>query len=888
MTATSSIPEVDTPTSPMRPEIKAVRDAAAPRRGLPRKKSKVPDAAICEYWFQQVKAGEEKAAANKAEAKEAEAFYRGKPEAWTNKELWDGPVTQENAFYRDVHVLSGQLMYTDPKVLISTNRGEMLMAFADSLSTLVNYTIKEQSYRNEIKRALIQAIFRNVSWVYHAWDPQRGLPCIQWCANEVWPDVDCHGDTKRAAHMIEEVYLGLDEILSDPEIDEKIKNEILDAREALRFPDGQEEHFEGKIKRSQASLIKVRAFRVWSKKGEAPHRRHAPGLTNEDLESSVIEGKSEMTASPDAVGMPVTPNPATTQFTAADRAAAAEGRTLLLLIDNFKKVVKQEPWPIDCLDRDDFPYSMLRLTELPGDLYGVSLFSVLKPLFKIINFILSFWFADARTSCQRINLYDKAAIPEDAERKKLHSGEHNIWLGVEKGRVNDALGQKEFTPRSDGVLQRLLEIAKRGHDDVSGVTDMQRGAAGDVEKTKAEAQILNDRASEAIGLLVDAVDEFLRDVCRKTTMIVQRYVLKESLWEDCPTCQGTGAVDATDLEAMGVSGVDLKICEECGGSGHQPDPIRKGADFFLDEYKAANYRDDFTTDQIRAELAVDVEPGSTRRSNQERRQQQLIMLFNTVGPHLEKYGLFKQFFELIKRIILTSELPDAESMVPKPEDWQPAVEAAMAAQQAAAAPPPDPAIAEQEKAAAEAEAAEAQRAFDAEEKEKDRQHELTKLQADPKNAVVEVEAETKRTEANIKAQVLEEDLRAKRLENDAKLGLLQTQASKETAMVEAIAGLQTVVQATAGMMVQLGTIVTELAQRFGATGAAERDRGATSMDAMAASLANLANQTKANADAVKELATAERVIDLEYQGSKVVRAKSKVTTAPRWNEEERS
>ncbi|MEK7384179.1 MAG: hypothetical protein AAB262_12950, partial [Elusimicrobiota bacterium] len=210
------------------------------------------------------------------------------------------------------------------------------------------------------------------------------------------------------------------------------------------------------------------------------------------------------------------------------------------------------------------------------------------------------------------------------------------------------------------------------HDDTSGINDIARGSAGDVEKTKAEAQMLSDRASEALGLIVDSVDDFIRDIAQKTVMALQRYVEKASTWTTCETCKGTGGVASQDLADVPMVGPAPAVtCPECNGTGRGANVIRKGADWFLDPEDAAGWDDSLTLEQIRAELVVDVEPGSTRRSNQERKQRSLVELFAVVAPIYEKYGLFRPFFEFVTRIVLTSELPDAEGLAPTTAEIRP-------------------------------------------------------------------------------------------------------------------------------------------------------------------------------------------------------------------------
>lgn len=714
-------------TFPKPREGREYRGSTQPADGPAASRNRVSEAKIVDYWDRQIKAAEILAEQNKKDAVEAEQFFRGDPEAWMSKKTWDGPTTQENVFYRDVMVLSGQVVYSDPKALVTTARGEKLAAMAKATQKLANKTIKQQKYKEQIRRALIRAIFRNIAFVYHSWDPFTGLPSISYCNNEVWPDNDCEGDLANADWIVEEFYPALTDILADGDISPEVKRELLRTKTLLKFYSEETAKDAESGKGAAAACGKVRAFRVWSKRGAAPFKKGmssdgddlnldslAGSLDDDEREANEtpakswapgggkvgytahapMGGKTDLGEVAAAAGVGLDPKPEQDVIADQIEAKEEEDRVLLVLVDGYRKIVKQGPWPLDHFGRREWPYSMIRLTDLPGDIYGVSLFKVLRPLLRIMNFILSFWFADARESVRRDNFYDEDALADASQEEKLSSGVHNQWIKTKKGRVNNSVYTHEYAPRGDSPIFRLYEVVKKAHDDTSGINDIARGSAGDVEKTKAEAQMLNDRASEALGLIVDSVDDFIRDIASKTVMGLQRHIEKTSTWTACETCKGAGEVQGQDLADVAMVGPGAMVpCPECQGSGHGENVIRKGADWFLDPDVAVGWDDSFTLEQIRAELTVDVEPGSTRRSNQERKQRSLVELFSVVGPIYEKYGLFRPFFEFITRIVLASELPDAEGLAPTQKEIEEGVaqvqaqmQAAMQAQAAQAAP----------------------------------------------------------------------------------------------------------------------------------------------------------------------------------------------------------
>lgn len=791
-----------------------------------------PHKAVHDLWKARVDCGADATKNNRKSYKEAREWFRGGKAEW-RFEGADSICSPQlrvsaNAWYRMVTILISHLSSNDPRVLVEPAKGVEFEPFAKAAQKLAQAAYREQKYRLEIQKALVEAILRNRSYIFQGWDSHRWLPSIRWCEDEVYVDPDSGGDLKNAQWVAEQYTAKLETLLNDPEITDEIKDLLrtttsahVNTRDRTPGDDGAPEVLDAAVKPwdAQPGFKKVIAYKIYSREGLLPGGQNTDGDSVDETDIPAwMQGVSPFRGGNDR------PDDAAPVSQAPDPIDAAGRRVQLLLVKGIDKVIKATPWHMDHFDRDEFPYVRLQFSWCPDDPDGVTLFQIMRPLFIAKNGIISFAMIDSKLSAQRRIGIDETVVTDEAERAKITNGKH---LEAYLKRGPNGVSIDEFGARNPTSLNLLPEIDSL-ISDTSGVTDVLKGQSGAVEKTKAEAVMLNDSANAALAYLENPFEVFNEDVSRLTVMAEQRYIRRATAYEPCPmcgqpcaACDGSGKVDGGECddccgkgatkgdgqapewpEAMATQGMSPILmpalsapmpCPCCEGSGWAPGaqkegPLRKGADWWLSTTDAAAWRDDLSLEQIRSEVIVSIESGSTRRDYRERRVGLLNNLYDRLGQEYRDQGLQRPLSYLRREMVMATELPNAEAALPTPDEdakIQAKTDAMQQAQlvqaQAAAQPPPQPdpqQIAAQQQAQQQA-AAQAQQQAQADQAEKQARVQLD-AQAQQQKAALEqqrlqIEAAEKAGRAQLEARRLALDER--RLAIDEARAQSEAQAS---------------------------------------------------------------------------------------------------------------
>lgn len=681
-----------------------------------------PHERVRKHWLSKLEFAEAVNRQNKKDGEEAAAWFEGGVDnEWkgTDPDFWNGIQVATNTWHRDVNILTSFLLHSDPRILVNATKGEEFEPTAKAMEKLAMKTYREMRYRDETKRALIEALFRNRSFVFQGWDSYRGLPTIRWCAEEVYLDPDSFGDIKRAGWIAEQYTARLEDLLDDPEIAEDIKKDLKEKKNLHQFtrPDQDRTVNEGgmsptsdpRVWDNQPGFTKIVAYRIFSREGLLP------GYRGEKKEE-IVEVDPGFDSNPHLpVPPPERPIDAAPAPQKSDPIDSGR-RKFILLIKGYDKVVKVSDWHMNHFDRDEFPYEMLKLTELPGDLNGVPTFKIVRPLLRTMNYIISFEMAEARATARRLIEADTGKIVEAGEFEKIESGKH---LEVIKTSGVGAINMVEFKGRNPRNIE-FYQLMRQMHDEVTGVNDTIRGQAT-VEKTATESNLLHDSAQAAFSSLTDAVEVFHENIARRTVMALQRYVPTQTVFApceecgvpcetclengeltpDCPQCggigitKGPGFVAGKELSQMTMAGPMAVPCEKCQGSGLDNEavaegrPIQKGADWWLPPELAQAWRGDITVEQIRTEVAIEVEPGSTRRDYHERRFTLVQQLYQLLQPMYTQMQLIRPLSELTEEVVKATELPNAEALAPTQDEWMQSIQMLQAQAMAAAGPSPE-------------------------------------------------------------------------------------------------------------------------------------------------------------------------------------------------------
>lgn len=589
----------------------------------------------------------------------------------------------------------------DPRTTCRPAKGPDWRTLAEATAMFSDRCAHECGDKAQDALAIAEAIGRNHGYVRCNWDHRRWLPIFQHVKGEVYLDPDCEGDVKAARHSIEVSEMSLSSVLADESIPADLRSELREKKDchrrsrvmregAITNADADKDYSTDQPWDGESHSDKVLALKIFSRDGVLPGERLKPEDTKEARAGGGPKGGGKPGSMPglevvevDSIHKILKATPEPTDDVPPDPAAVAaiDGRRVyVLMIVGFEKILKVTPWPMDHFDHDEIPYVECRPSVVPGLLHGVAIFRAIRPYLKIINRVIEFWIESERAGAKRIVEVDKNAVQDQTELDKIDS--RKLY---ERVMVDQTGGIKvtEFAGRLTSfkdLLPAMLEM----HDNVTGINEAVSGRAPDVEETASAAKMRQDQAVAALSYLENAVQDYHEKKARMRVAALQCYVPKFTVWEPCDACGGRGAtmIDTDEGEA-------LAPCEACQMSGRKPGgrPLKKGADWWLPAEQAEAWRDDLSLEEIRSEVIVGVEPGSSRTDYAERRLAMLTMIADRyVVPYMQ-WGLPNRAQAIIRAQLLATEAPGAEDFVPTVQELQEAAQrqAQMAAEAQAGA-----------------------------------------------------------------------------------------------------------------------------------------------------------------------------------------------------------
>ena len=638
-----------------------------------------PDAAVLakaaeektvKFWKQRIEsaANLECYKNHKKSKTEAKNFYNGNqiPEAdWA---AWDGDAVKANLFKRLVNFMCEASYAQNPKIRVLPRKGnykpkspmqgamptnmgmEMpgmeqpeteTLTSAQSIEIHLKYLFEECKIDDEIKRDWKDSYFGNLAAVKLDFDRSRGLWRVKWVAGTVICDPDAHGDLSRARWVAECVQLPRYRIWQDPTFD-------------------------------KAARLKIREQQKVSETSLQYHGNMAsPGNTEADIKANnndtenvwyiyTKESLDPLNYDPD--------NPIESRIQLAVIAENYEG--FLLKTDN----------PCPYLDEDQFPYSILRLDEVPGEYVTPPLWEQVKAICQAFNWAASYHMSDMRKTASRPIGYDKDAIEDPAI---LNSRKHMVPIPI-----NTLKGAKPADcvfPLNIGAADKTIFDSTNFFyqllDQVTGVDEIARGEEGRT-KTATESQILQQNSSIALRGIGRALDKFIGDLVCKLGLVTLYYTPAFSIVD-------SGMIDPMTMQPMmmtkmvgempqidmmtGMPAVDMmtgmpvmqkQVMDVPAPPGSVP---TKGIDFFHGEdvamvWPGADGNFDFNT--IKSEVGFSIEAGSTKAEQRQEKKRTALELFQTVALEYKEMGLFEQYFECLSMLINAFDSDNIDKLLP--------------------------------------------------------------------------------------------------------------------------------------------------------------------------------------------------------------------------------
>ena len=553
---------------------------------------------------------------NRSQLKEAVQWYLNDETAVKKYfETWDGMVVRGNLYQRDIDLLFDSIWTEDPKVSAITQlRDPKFAKAAEAFEVMTKKAWDETEASDQALFTILEAMFSNVAFIKLEYDRFRQLPTVKWVEGSIAIDPKGAGDFKRASWVAEIVEMRVMDFLSDETFSEEKRKEVREQLDVDAAGKGEKFDFDRMLKLAY----------VWSKKGSNPW-------------------------------------------------AKVTGRKLIVVTDVIETPVLEEEWPWPFLDHDAFPIYPLRINILPRNFFGISLWKKNQAVYQHYNWAASFMMEDARKAAQRKVLVNTNKVKD---KEKLTSGKHMEIIECQ-GDPKEAIFLQDFGQGSAAVIN-TFELAKRIHDEQSGINEMARGESPGERVTAEEVRTRQNNSSSVFRGIARQVDKWLTTVMRDFTYAIIYYVPQWSrrVMPDGSVMEAS-YVPSQQIDPMGspVYVWDYKPIAEEEAVGLPVsiglDPgfvLRPGVDAWVGVNHALNWMS-YDLEQLRRDFAFSIETGSTRTEHSINEQRTALTLMQSLLPIYQQYGCHEEVHALIQFYVNSFRVPNSGRFIPPQEKF---------------------------------------------------------------------------------------------------------------------------------------------------------------------------------------------------------------------------
>lgn len=553
-------------------------------------------------WWSYIHKGKEKAAARLKAGEKSKAWYKGAEELFKKEFAEWKGELVRGNLWQRDYDILHDSLWADDPRFSVTAEMDGFDAACASVEGMAMRAWQETTCFDDMDTAFGQALHENIAWVALDYDRHRQLPRIRWVDSFVAVDPMCKGMIKRAQWISEMMDRPLMDVYTDAAIPEPMREKILKA------------YTERAEKYDPECVVKM-AY-VWSKRGPEPW---APKKLS--------------------------------------------GRKLIVICDKLDEPVLVEEWPWPFLDQDQFPLYMLRIKKVAGELEGITLFELFESLFRHYNWAVTFNLMTAKREAQKKILMNENAIRDKTEQDKVLSGRH-LELIKGTGNMEEALHVVDFGNGSD-LVYKTAEFSKQVHDEQSGITDVQRGMPIGGRATAEEVRSVKSNGAITFQGIAKVLDQFSNQVIHDFVLAVCYYV---PAWSRIVGMDGQLWTKVKDLETGQL--IDMLVgTEELESIGEFiPTPgniVRAGVDAYLGPEMAYHWPD-YEVEQLKRDFSFKVEAGSSRADAMIDEQRNTLAMLTTLGQPYLQMGMVPQYFELVKRFLLSFRPKSVYKLLPPP------------------------------------------------------------------------------------------------------------------------------------------------------------------------------------------------------------------------------
>lgn len=583
--------------------------------------------------------------------KEARAFYAGDQMSSEEQADWGGDTVVANLFRRTVNFITDSVYSEDPAIRCTARRraknDPKYLKTSETVEMHLRYVYDEEDLSTEVKSTWKDSYFGNCSGTKIDFDKERGLWRAKWVAGEIVCDPEAFGDVRRARWIAEHVQLPRYRVWQDTTFDKEARQEL---KERQGYTGSETDATTGNDESDGGHRTDVESlWYIYTKEGIDPHK-------NEDSTPKV---------------------------------------RLIVMAENFDRWLLNKENPCPYLDSDEFPYELLRIDLLPGKFNGPALWRQVSAVCKAFNWAASYHMEDMRKTASRAMGYDEDRLDDPT----VLDGRTHMTKVACTGDPSTVVAPLNLG-QADKTIFDSVNFWRDMLDKLTGIDDIARGEEG-VQKTATESEILQRNSSITMKGPGAALDRFLAGMIRKIGLASLYYIPAFSVVvgpqgvvmtkQKVQTFEMDQMTGLPIMDEMGqpvpaeqIQEVPVQWDEnEAAQYGAQVGPdgmvmanpesegkyLIKGIDYFHDEEAAAAWPDDIPFEQVKCDLHIKIEAGSSRAGRRAERQRNAQALLATVGLELKELGAWGHYYEILTEVVESLDLPDKDKKWPTKDEF---------------------------------------------------------------------------------------------------------------------------------------------------------------------------------------------------------------------------
>jgi hypothetical protein len=545
------------------------------------------DMHICATWKAELKRAHDVQKPWYSDGEEVKRFIEGSQ--WNPGDDIGGPnasymKTTNNRLWPLFQGYLSNLIYQRPNVTAkAVRKGDEALQRAKVNSKVMNYVLRETHYETETRLAISDALIYGCGAKEQRINREKGdIATSEWVSiKDILVDPDANTNIRTVGWVAKKFTMRL--TTARKLYAKAISKEIGPLTASSGMEEQEKPGSTGKPSEQKGVAgDSITLYRIYLR-GDDPVAEDT-SEENEPNKSTLPEGDEK-----------------DTHKSALQKHLEGSGNKVITIALGYPVILDERPWPY-VLDNDEFPITFYRVHLYPGKFLPHSPFKPLLPLQKSMNWATTFAITQMRTMSQIKFVVDKSQMSgvADEEIEKLVSLDDREVI-ITNGRMADAVQRVDFGTISQHPLQ-MLPLMQQQFDDISGFQELFGGMRG--ARSATEADIREQRAQTNSALMLQAVESSMNEDVRHMLQIM------------------FSVTPLKKIEKI-VGPEELYVFDDAG------------------EPTASFWQIGMPVEDIRCEVDILLEPGSTRRVNRDQEVNDRINLLD------RKTGLLKMLTEMM-------------------------------------------------------------------------------------------------------------------------------------------------------------------------------------------------------------------------------------------------